>query len=83
MSQESDPYTDVERVDLRSLDVAEQKRQELLLMFPEVRTPDWAILKDDGQARLYLVKETKSTLDFTFSTRILPRRRSSQIERSA
>lgn len=27
--------------------------------------PDWAILKDDGQATLYLVKETKSTLDFT------------------
>ncbi len=27
--------------------------------------PDWAILKDDGQATLYLVKETKSTMDFT------------------
>jgi type III restriction enzyme len=27
--------------------------------------PDWAILKDDGQATLYLVKETKGTMDFT------------------
>ena len=38
MSQESNPNTDVERVDLQSLDVAEQKRQELLRLFPEVRT---------------------------------------------
>ena len=38
MSQASDPNTDVERVDLKSLDVAEQKRQELLRLFPEVRT---------------------------------------------
>jgi hypothetical protein len=33
MSQESDPKTDIERVDLRSLDVTEQKRQELLRLF--------------------------------------------------
>ena len=38
MSQESHPNTDVERVDLQSLDVAEEKRQELLRLFPEVRT---------------------------------------------
>ena len=38
MSQESDPNTDVERVDRQSLDVAEQKRLELLRLFPEVRT---------------------------------------------
>lgn len=38
MNQESDPNTDVERVDLQSLDVGEQKRQELLRLFPEVRT---------------------------------------------
>ena len=38
MSQVSDPNADVERVDLQSLDVAEQKRQELLRLFPEVRT---------------------------------------------
>jgi len=38
MTQGSDPNTDVERVDLQSLDVAEQKRQELLHLFPEVRT---------------------------------------------
>ena len=38
MSQESDPNTEVERVDLQSLDVAEQRRQELLRLFPEVRT---------------------------------------------
>ena len=37
MTQGSDPNTDVERVDLQSLDVAEQKRQELLRLFPEVR----------------------------------------------
>jgi adenine-specific DNA-methyltransferase len=38
MSQGSDPNTEVERVDPRSFDVAEQKRQELLRLFPEVRT---------------------------------------------
>lgn len=38
MSQESDPNTAVERVDLLSLDVGEEKRQELLRLFPEVRT---------------------------------------------
>ena len=38
MTQGSDPNTDVEHVDLQSLDVAEQKRQELLHLFPEVRT---------------------------------------------
>jgi adenine-specific DNA-methyltransferase len=38
MSQESDRNTDVEHVDLQSLDVAEQKRQELLRLFPGVRT---------------------------------------------
>ena len=36
--KESKPNTDVERVDLQSLDVAEQRRQELLHLFPEVRT---------------------------------------------
>jgi adenine-specific DNA-methyltransferase len=38
MSQEPDPNPDVARVDLQSLDVADQKRQELLRLFPEVRT---------------------------------------------
>lgn len=38
MSDVSDPNPDVERVDLQSLDVAEQKRHELLRLFPEVRT---------------------------------------------
>jgi adenine-specific DNA-methyltransferase len=38
MSQEADPKTDIERVDLKSLDVAEQKRRELLRLLPEVRT---------------------------------------------
>ena len=38
MSQESDPNTVIERVDLQSLDVAEEKRQELLRLFPDVRT---------------------------------------------
>jgi hypothetical protein len=38
MSQVSDPNADVDRVDLQSLDVAEQKRQELLRLFPEVCT---------------------------------------------
>jgi adenine-specific DNA-methyltransferase len=43
MSQESDPNTNIERVDLQSLDVAEQKRLELLRLFPEVRTEDGKI----------------------------------------
>lgn len=38
MSDVSDPNPDVERIDPQSLDVAEQKRQELLRLFPEVRT---------------------------------------------
>lgn len=38
MSDVSDPNRDVERIDPQSLDVAEQKRQELLRLFPEVRT---------------------------------------------
>jgi adenine-specific DNA-methyltransferase len=38
MTLESDPNTDVERVGLQSLDMAEQKRHELLRLFPEVRT---------------------------------------------
>jgi adenine-specific DNA-methyltransferase len=38
MSDVSDPNHDVERIDPQSLDVAEQKRQELLRLFPEVRT---------------------------------------------
>jgi hypothetical protein len=33
MRQESDPNNDVERVALQSLNVAEQKRQELLRLF--------------------------------------------------
>jgi hypothetical protein len=35
MSQESDPNTDVERVDPQSLDVAEEKRLDLLRLFPK------------------------------------------------
>lgn len=38
MSQVSDLNVDAKRVDLKSLDVAEEKRQELLRLFPEVRT---------------------------------------------
>lgn len=38
MSQVSDPNADVERVDLKSFDVAQENRQELLRLFPEVRT---------------------------------------------
>ena len=38
MSQISDPNAKVERVDMQSLDVAEHRRQELLRLFPEVRT---------------------------------------------
>ena len=38
MSDVSDPNPDIECVDLQSLDVAEQKRLELLRLFPEVRT---------------------------------------------
>lgn len=38
MSQDFNSNTDVERVDLQSLDVAEQKRHELLRLFPEART---------------------------------------------
>jgi adenine-specific DNA-methyltransferase len=38
MSDVSDPNPDAERVDLQSLDVGEQKRRELLRLFPEVRT---------------------------------------------
>jgi len=34
MSTTSDP----EKVDLRSLDITEEKRQELLRLFPEART---------------------------------------------
>lgn len=38
MSHISDPNSDIERIDLQSFDAAEQKRQELLRLFPEVRT---------------------------------------------
>jgi len=38
VSNVSDPDLDIERVDLQSLDVADQKRHELLRLFPEVRT---------------------------------------------
>jgi adenine-specific DNA-methyltransferase len=38
MSDVSDPNPDVESIDPQSLDVAERKRQELLRLFPEVRT---------------------------------------------
>jgi len=38
MSDVSDPDPDIERVDLQSLDVGEQKRRGLLRLFPEVRT---------------------------------------------
>jgi hypothetical protein len=37
MSDVSDPNQDIEHVDLQSLDVAEQKRHELLRLVPEVR----------------------------------------------
>ena len=38
MSDVSDPNPDVERIDPQSLDVAEQRRDELLRLLPEVRT---------------------------------------------
>jgi hypothetical protein len=46
MSDVSDPNPDIERVDLQSLDVAEQKRLELLRLFPEVRTEGGKIALD-------------------------------------
>ncbi len=38
MSEKSDSNADAERVDLKSLDVAEERRHELLRLFPETRT---------------------------------------------
>jgi adenine-specific DNA-methyltransferase len=38
MSQVSDSSADVERVNLKSLDIAEEKREEVVRLFPEART---------------------------------------------
>lgn len=52
MSQESDRNAAIERIDLQSLDVAEEKPQKLPRLFPEVRTEggtiDFYRLKDAG-----------------------------------
>ena len=59
MSEDSNSNTDVERVELKSLDVAEQKRLELLRLFPEVRTEGGKIDFD----RLKLTQRPPVTAD--------------------